>query len=184
MRSQPMTRALLAVAAAAVLAPLAAQAQVVREDGVKSIAGVVSQTAPSAGWTFKSNGGEILFASIDGDIYKESVAHEHAAVAAAGGGGDGEEGGPGLFRLVVLDQSGNPVCTARRPSPPPGWQRDPRMACVLKTAQTYRVQVELVTGEHATADAYPFLLNLSLRKIARTGTNVQSAIAASQAGSF
>lgn len=28
----------------------------------------------------------------------------------------------------------------------------------------------------------PLLLNLSLRKIARTGTNVQSAIAASQSG--
>jgi hypothetical protein len=178
-----MTRALLAVAAAALLAPLAAQAQVVREDGVKSIAGVVSLAASSAAWTFKSSGGEILFATLDADIYKESVEHEHATAAAAAAENE-EEGGPGMFRLVVLDQSGNPVCTARRPTPPPGWQRDPRMACVLSSAQTYSVRVELVAGERVTAKPYPFLLNLSLRKIAKSGTNVQSAIAASATGSF
>jgi hypothetical protein len=178
-----MTRALLGLAAAAVLTP-AAQAQVVREDGVKSIAGVVSLAANSAEWTFRSGGGEILFASIDGDLYKESVEHQHTGVAAAAAEEEEEEGGPGLFRLAVIDQSGNPVCTARRPTPPPGWQRDPRMACILTTAQTYRVRVELVVGEHVTAAAYPFLLNLSLRTIARTGTNVQSAFATSQAAPF
>jgi len=31
---------------------------------------------------------------------------------------------------------------------------------------------------------YPFLLNFSLRKIAPSGTNVQSAVAASSAGGF
>ena len=169
------------VAAAGMLAAPALQAQVVREDGVKSIAGVATRAAGGVEWTFRSAGGEILFASIDGDIYKESVATDHAASAP---GEDDEEGGPGLFSLQVLDPAGNVVCAARRPTPPPGWQRDPRMACVLATAQVYRVRVQLIEGDHLTAPSYPFLLNLSLRTIARPGTDVQKAIAASQTGSF
>ncbi len=175
-----MARALLGAVATAVLSPQAVHAQVVREDGAKSIAGVVSRAAEAAEWTFKSAGGEILFASIDGDVYKQSIEHEHAVGTTA----VEDDGGPGLFRLKVTDQYGAVVCAASRPAPPPGWQRDPRMACILKTAQNYRVRVELILGEHVTAESYPFLLNLSLRKIARTGTNVQSAIATSQAAPF
>lgn len=182
MRSSTMG-VLLSAALAGLLAAPALQAQVVREDGVKSIAGVVARAEGGAEWTFRSAGGEILFASIDGDIYKAAVEHDHTLSAAAGEGEE-EEGGPGLFLLQVLDPAGKVVCAARRPAPPPGWQRDPRMACVLTTAQSYRVRVELVEGEHVTAESYPFLLNLSLRKIARSGTSVQKAIAASQAGSF
>ena len=66
--------------------------------------------------------------------------------------------------------------------------RDPRMACVLPTLRTaalYRLQVELAnpSGEVVQA-AYPFVLNLSLRRIAPTGTNIQSAVATSSAGGF
>jgi hypothetical protein len=184
-----------AVIVAAGLQPLVTHAQLMREDGVKSIASVL-YTSPGlpaqAEWTFKSAGGEILFASLDADIYRVFSEHaETAATAAAdtGGGCSGEdEGGPGLFRLKVLDAYNRVVCSASKPAPPPGWMRDPRMACVLptlKAAATYRVRVELANpkGEMIQA-SYPFVLNLSLRKIASTGINIQSAIAASSSGGF
>ena len=173
--------------------PIEAPAQVVREDGVKSIAGVLSTQAggaDSAEWLFRSGGGEILFASVDGDIYRRAT--EHTRILASGGPAaaveDGTDSGPGLFRLRVVDRLGQTVCIAERPAPPPGWQRDPRMACVLPgqaTPVAYRIRVELIrSSEHAMAPEYPFLLNLSLRRIARPGTNVQSAIAAGNAGAF
>lgn len=195
MRTRPMmTRALLAGVVAAVLAPLAAQAQVVREDGVKSIAGLLYTQGPQAGgvaeWSFKSAGGEILFASLDADIYRITSSHTEGVTTTASstGGEDEGEGGPGLFKLKVLDARGQVLCQATRPAPPPGWQRDPRMACVLPAARTqanYVVRVELANpkGELVQA-AYPFLLNISLRKIAPTGTNIQAAIAASGTGGF
>lgn len=190
---------LMAIAAVLVCAtPISASAQVVREDGAKSIAGVLYTIGPRAGaaseWTFKSAGGEILFASLDADIYRV-MAHgeEHTttatAAADAGGGCSGEgEGGPGLFKLKVLDAYGQVLCEATRPAPPPGWQRDPRLACILpalKSQATYTIRVELANPKgEMVPPAYPFLLNISLRKIAPSGTNIQSAIAASSAGGF
>lgn len=188
----------VAAMAVACARPAASGAQVVREDGVKSIAGVLYTTGPRAGaaseWTFKSAGGEILFASLDADIYRV-MAHgeEHAAslsaAADAGGGCSGEdEGGAGLFKLKVLDAYGQVLCAASRPAPPPGWQRDPRLACVLPATAapvTYTIRVELANPKgELVPPAYPLLLNLSLRKIAKSGTNIQAAIAASSAGGF
>jgi hypothetical protein len=176
-----------AVALAAVAAlPVAGNAQVVREDGVKSIAGVLYTQGPQSGgasqWSFKSAGGEILFASLDADIYRMAGSHSETAAAAS----EEEEGGPGLFKLRVLDAYGQTLCMATRTSPPPGWQRDPRMACLLPATgvvASYVVRVELANPKgELVQPAYPFLLNLSLRKIAPTGTNIQSAIAASGSG--
>ena len=172
--------------------PPAAQAQVVREDGVKSIAGVLYTTPGQpmqAEWTFKSNGGQILFATLDADIYRVFSEHEgHTAVApaaAAGSAGSEDEGGPGLFKLKVLDSYGLQVlCSASRPAPPPGWMRDARLACVMNAPGTYRLRVELNPASELVQSSYPFLLNLSLRKIAPTGTNIQAAIAASSSGGF
>jgi hypothetical protein len=116
--------------------------------------------------------------------------HTTTATAAAdtGGGCSGEEGGPGLFKLKVLDALDQVLCAASRPAPPPGWQRDPRVACVLPTTPvqaTYKISVELANPKgEMVQPAYPFLLNISLRKIAKSGTNIQSAIAASSAGGF
>jgi hypothetical protein len=167
--------------------------QVVREDGAKSIAGVLSpaeSATPSAEWTFKSAGGEVLFATLDADIYRVQTDHHEEITAAAEEepGGCGGEGGPGLFKLTVLDAAGAVLCSASRPAPPPGWQRDPRLACnlpVTKGQVMYRLRVELAkTGEEPTQVAYPFLLNVSLRRIAPTGVNIQEAFAASGSGGF
>ena len=173
--------------------PVAADAQVVREDGAKSIAGVLSMSgATSAEWTFKSAGGEILFASLDGDIYRKSAhGSEHSVTAAAEpGGGCSDEGGPSAFKIQVVKDYGDAgvLCEASRPAPPPGWQRDPRLACELpkmRSPASYKVRVVFVEPEDATPGAtYPFLLNLSLRKIAPSGTNIQSAFATSGASGF
>jgi hypothetical protein len=189
---------LTAIAAALLCAlPLGVDAQVVREDGAKSIAGVLYTIGPRAGgaseWTFKSAGGDILFASLDADIYRV-MAHgeEHTttvtAAADTGGGCSGEEGGPGLFKLKVLDAYKQVLCEATRPAPPPGWQRDPRLACVMpttKTQATYTIRVELANPKgEMVQPMYPFILNISLRKIAPSGTNIQSAIATSSTGGF
>ena len=190
-----------AVAALAVACawPLGSAAQVVREDGVKSIAGVLVPTGSSlmpayVEWTFKSAGGEVLFASLDADIYRKFGEEGHATMAApsTGGGSSGgeEDGGPWLFTLFVRDQYGADLCKANRPAPPPGWQRDPRMACVLPASPTlaqltYTIRVELnPPAGHQGQASYPFLLNVSLRKIAKSGTNIQSAIATSGTNGF
>jgi hypothetical protein len=170
-------------------------AQVVREDGAKSIAGVLHTVAAPqvamAEWTFKSAGGEVMFASLDADIYRIQSEHGDTVAVAAEeepGGCSGEEGGPGLFKLKVLDASGAVLCSASRPAPPPGWQRDPRLACALpvtKGQATYRLRVELVNPEgELTQPFYPFLLNVSLRRIAPSGVNIQEAFAWSGSGGF
>ncbi len=173
--------------------PVAANAQVVREDGAKSIAGVLSMNgATSAEWTFKSAGGEILFASLDGDIYRKSAhGSEHTVTAAAAAGeGCSDEGGPSAFKIQVVKAYGDAgvLCEASRPAPPPGWQRDPRLACelpMMRSQAMYKVRVVFVQPEDASPGAtYPFLLNISLRKVAPSGTTIQSAFAASSAGGF
>jgi hypothetical protein len=179
-----------ALVLAGVCLPMAAQSQVVREDGVKSIAGVfytASGQPTQAEWTFRSTGGQIVFASLDADIYREFSEHGEEVAVAADGDACSDEGGPGLFRLKVFDAYGTePICSASRPAPPPGWMRDARLACVMNTPGVYRLRVEFNPpheGEQLQ-DSYPFLLNISLRNIAPTGTNIQSAIATSSAGGF
>ena len=177
---------MMAVLLGACLVSGLGQAQVVREDGASSIAGVLDTAKPQVSWTFRSAGSEILFASLDADIYRIMAAHEGETTAAAepGGGCGGEdEGGPGLFKLKVLDSTGTVLCSASRPAPPPGWQRDPRLACelpVTKGQVEYTLRVELANpkGEQMQP-SYPFLLNVSLRGIAPSGGNIQSAIAQS-----
>lgn len=167
------------------------QAQVVREDNVKSIAGVLYNEVGlqrSVEWLFSSSGGEIMFASLDADIYRKFSEHGETTVTAAtetGGGCSGEDGGPGLFRLTLLDQYDQVICSASRPAPPPGWMRDPRFACLLPVATRpvlYKIRIELAnsTGEMVQT-SYPFLLNISMRKVVASGTNIQSTIDANVA---
>lgn len=168
---------------------LPADAQVVRENGAKSIAGVLytlpSPQVASAEWTFLTSGPMVLFADLDAEIYRNKTGHDHLTVPDAVTGAactDGEDdGGLGLFRLLVIDPNGNVVCTAERPAPPPGWQRDPRMACYLpplttRQTPTYRLRVEMKAPEGELGQPYyPFLLNVSLRRIASTGTDISTA---------
>jgi len=55
----------------------------------------------------------------------------------------------------------------------------------MRTRATYRIRVEFAnpSGE-TTQPYYPFLLKVSLRRIAPSGTNIQTAVAASSAGGF
>ena len=169
------------LAALGCVVSMTAQAQVVREDDVQSFAGVLYNEVGmprSVEWTFSSSGGEIMFASLDADIYRQFSEHGETtvtAVADTGGGcsGDDAGGGPFLFRLKLLDKWDNVICSASRPAPPPGWMRDPRFACLLASADTYKIRVELAnpTGEMVQT-SYPFLLNISMRKIVKSGTHL------------
>lgn len=175
------------------IATLPTNAQVVREEGAKPIVGVLfTVPAPQrsfAQWTFKSAGGEVLFASLDADIYRiQTEHHETLLVPPSAASGEEEEGGPGLFRLKVIDGQGVEICSASRPAPPPGWQRDPRLACVMpmtRTQATYALRVELANPEGEILQPYyPFLLNVSIRGIAPNGVNIQEAFARSGTGGF
>jgi len=66
-------------------------AQVVREDGVRSIAGAVGNGVGYAEWTFQSAGGEVLFASLDAFIYEKRRGGDDGHMPPDAG--TGEEGG-------------------------------------------------------------------------------------------
>jgi hypothetical protein len=114
------------------------------------------------------------------------------AAAEEGGGGCGGEDTRGLFCIQVLDPLSSVVCQATRPAPPPGWQLDPRLACVMPPSVTpveYTIRVSAAGAEGtcgspanpvATAKVLPFLLNISLRSVAPPGTGIQQAVAASR----
>lgn len=172
------------------------QAQVVREEGVKSVAGILGGAyATEALWTVKSGGSEVIFASLDAEIYRTGAHHEEesepSATADEGNGGCGDEGGPGRFCLQVIDSSGTVICQATRPAPPPGWQRDPRLACALPEISgqaTYTIRVSLTGPEGSctlpslpisSPTEHPFLLNVSVRRVARSGVSIQEAVAQS-----
>lgn len=154
------------------------------EDARKSIAGVlIPGEQETVEWTFKSSGGDILFASIDAEIYRAKTDEHETTITAAEEGGCEDEGGPGLFYIEVIDQDNAVLCRADKPAPPPGWMRDPRMACKLpptKVQTTYTLRVGLkAPTEEEPQEYYPFALNVSLRGIAPVGGNIQSAISQS-----
>ena len=183
-------RQVVGAALVAVLASIPVYAQVVREDGQKSIAGAIGGTHPrTASWTFKSPGGEILFASLDAEIYRKSEHHEDHLIAAAAEESCSDEAS--RFCLQVIDSSQNVICEVSRPAPPPGWQIDPRMACVIpekSASATYSIRVSATSPEGAcspsalappVASTRPFLLNVSLRRVAPSGTSIHQAVAQS-----
>ena len=177
-----------------------AAAQVVRESGTSSLAGVLYTPAEPMSWKISSRGGEILFASLSADIYRPMAGHDHeeggetaeeSPTEHEGGGcSDDSGGGPFKFYIKVLDPAGDVLCSASRPAPPPGWQRDPRLACVIPSTRwsaRYTIEVGLkLNEEHAgvaasdSATPRPFLLDLSLRPIAPSGEFVQPAILESE----
>jgi hypothetical protein len=174
-----------------------AATQVVRESDTSTLAGVLYTPSEPVSWSMGSRGGEILFASLSADIYRAMSSHDHEeGVEAAeeppsdhegGGCSDESGGGPFKFYIKVLDPAGDVICSANRPAPPPGWQRDPRLACILPATRwtvLYTVEVGLkVNEEHEASEGtaeelvpYPFLLDLSLRRIAPNGALIQPAI--------
>jgi len=172
-----------------------ALSQVVREEGARSIAGLL--TGAFDDFRFASSGGEILFADLDAYIFQNNgrgMGHE-AAVAedpTHGSGGTGCAGGdgPGGFCLQVLNEWGELVCWADRPVSP-GWMRDPSMACPIPRSVggpvTYTLRVSLrgeaegacadTVNYHAPKDPtkrHPYLLNVSVRTIAPEGSLMQA----------
>jgi len=162
---------------------------VIREDGVHSVAGTLggSEARAYADYSFSSSGGEIVFASIDAMTYQSSGrnAEEHPAGLITPSAAEGEEGacedesGDQLC-LQIVDSLGEVLCWAERPKNP-GWQRDPRLVCILPTVrskpETYSLRVAL--ADQSCADLVypgapqdrliPYLLNVSLRRIAPEG---------------
>jgi hypothetical protein len=174
-----------------------AAGQVVRESGVSSIAGILFAPEQPASWRVRSAGGEILFASLSADVYRAQTEHdegyETATEEEGGGCSDEDAGSPFKFYVEVADSRGDILCKATRPAPPPGWQRDPRLACVLPPSSVqlvYTITVGLEPSDHAeeqphamsdaTPEPHPFLLDVSLRRIAETGTLIQPAVAQSR----
>lgn len=96
------------------------------------------------------------------------------------------------FCVQVIDATGAVVCQATRPVPPPGWQRDPRLACVLPQTigqATYAIRVSLAGPEGsctqlgqtaASGKLHPFVVNVSVRRVPASGVSVQQAIAISE----
>ena len=142
----------------AVLAMLSmpASAQVTRESGTKSVAGVLhSSYNTQDSFGFFSQGGEILFADVDSDIFQmhgrmggthDDTSHTDTHTDEGGppeepgpgehedheeGDGCADSGGPGGLCLQVYDRAmGEVICHAGRPMRP-GWQRDPALVCPL-----------------------------------------------------
>lgn len=170
-----------------------ASAQVIREEGVKTIAGVVGQVDDAYDdYTFVSSGDEILVVSIDSQVYdKRGGEHPEGVTGTAeeGGGCDDGDMGPGGLCLQLLDSNGDVIQAVGRPYLP-GWQRDPRLIALIpftNKQQTYTVRVAL--ADEACGDLVypvatgttvrPYLLNASLRKIAPEGAS-GPAVAASR----
>lgn len=163
-------------------------AQVVRETDVSSIGALL--TGSYDDYTFKSSGGEILFADIDRAIYqiqgRGAHDHEEEAEPHEPGGEEGgcSDGGPSLLCLQVLNEFDELLCWADRPRNP-GWQTDPRLACPIeamgRSEKTYTLRVSMRSeGENTCGDkVYPappaqgsiaYLLNVSLRRAAQDGS--------------
>jgi hypothetical protein len=154
------------------------EAQITREEGIKSIARVLDGQTDD--FTFKSSGNELLLADVDGTFYQSQGAGEHEEENIVPEPTPCEDGGPAKYCLQVLNSTtGEIICWATKPKQP-GWQRDPALGCVLPTTlvkEEYKLRVSLADeacGDHV----YPFpdaaqvnfyLLNYSLRKLAQEG---------------
>ena len=166
---------------------LPAGAQMSREAGISSVAGVLTGPVASLYWTFTTyHPGEIMFITVDGEMYKTMGAHTHEETTAEAEPTDhGEEGGPGRFYIDVQNAATlESICYAARPAPPPGWMRDPRLACVIANPGTYRLVVGLVAHEEGEGTGegkkFPFVANISLRAPAPSGQTLPMAIVSSK----
>lgn len=179
---------LIAIACLLGMLVATSQAQLTRDAGAASVAGILQKSIDdSDDYEFESRGNQVLFVDLDADIYINREPHDsHDTVASAeaeASGGfttthddEGEEGGcagggNGRFLLEVLTFGGNQVCLASKPARP-GWDTDPRLACLLPHPGDYLLRVTLVgMGGHqdetvGAGKIYPYLLNVSLRDLA------------------
>lgn len=172
-----------------------AGAQMVRESDAASVAGTLQKGIDNDDeYEVRSTGNQLLIVDLDAEVYivrEEHTDHTDVASAMAGGctddgcsdSGEGDEGcgggGPGGFVLEVLDANRVSLCFAARPTKP-GWDTDPRLACLLPERGTYFLIVAFATTEpHETAlteeqpkPVHPYLLNVSLRDLAEDGNGL------------
>jgi hypothetical protein len=158
------------------------QAQVVRENGVSSIAGTLTSIDVSDEFEFNAQAGDVAFVDIDADVYElVGRSDDHHEMASSPDDEPGHEcGGPGGLILEIIDEADEVVCWADRPNRP-GWQRDAALYCPLAAPGTYRIRIGL--AEHDSHDhaallteseelgegVVPYLLNVSLRAEAPEG---------------
>ncbi|PLX73742.1 MAG: hypothetical protein C0614_12660 [Desulfuromonas sp.] len=157
------------------------QAQLTRESGASSIAGTLQKTVDDADdYLLHSDGQQILFIDLDAAVYinrethtghdtaPETVATDSTGETTHEEGGCG--GGPAEFALELFDLGEELICQAGKPKAP-GWDTDPRMACVIENPGDYILRVRFASSEgHADTQTgipkvHPYLLNLSLRKL-------------------
>lgn len=145
-------------------------------DGFYSIAGVLNESNfYSNGFTFKSKGGEILFVAVDALLFRGQADEGGHDEGEGEDGGCSGGGGSAAVVVEVLDRTNNAICRATRPRSP-GWQRDPRLACILPyqgKMETFTLRISFRTGEGGSdsfEEDLPYLLNYSLRGIATEGS--------------
>lgn len=189
----------LATLACTVAALLATPAigQVVPDFDTLSLAGTLdAYWNPADDYSFSSRGDEVLFATVDSELFqvrgrRDGDHEEGGGMPPDTGGGEHEEGddcaddedSQGALCLQLFDAAGAMLCWADRPLRP-GWQRDPSLACPLPSgrglaAYTLRIGLKAdgcgpgAAGETvvATDDGFvtPYVLNWSLRRVATDG---------------
>jgi hypothetical protein len=171
------------VAVPTLLVPHTVEAQVTRESGVSSLAGVLTSDDTSDQYKFTAKAGDILHADIDSDVYEMVGREDHHELAVVPGPDDGHDdgcGGPGGLVLEVVDAAGDVVCWADRPNRP-GWQRDAAVHCPLVDSGTYWLRIglsehdphehaaELTSSESLGEGLVPYIMNVSLRAEAPEG---------------
>jgi len=174
---------------------LAAGAQVVREEA-RSRSPVNSTRSRRRRWRSRngrsgSAGGEVLFASLDADIYRSWGPPRGRRDRDEVGKKDGwrlqRRRRAGLFRLKVLD-AGATSCAPLPPGASAGVARDPRLAMhPPDLAQPGGLPAARGAGLRRRGGRGPFPTlpaHVSIRAIAPSGVNIQEAFARSGAGGF
>lgn len=167
--------------------PFTAQSQMTRESGVSTIAGSLQKTVDDFDdYLVEARGEQVLVVDLDAGAFinksshsGEEPGHDSVTTSVAADETSHEEGGcggPGGFTLEVLNADLDVVCTAEKPKSP-GWEADPRMACLLSERGDYILRVRFATlGGHdepqGSPKVHPYLLNVSLRELAPDGPYV------------
>lgn len=185
-----------------------AEGQVVREQDTISVAGLLEGAGDVNSYWFEGREGQILYASIDSSIYQnhgrkpshdsgddcgdESTEDQTVGESCdidseggscshddSGGGCSGSDAGSLHIKLELINSEGAKVCHAGRPNYP-GWQRDPRLICVIDVEDTYTLKVLVGGMGEASVDVegaptseqvqIPYLLNVSLRDVVNGGS--------------
>ncbi len=173
------------VLATAGLFGVSIQAQVVRESGVGSVAGVLNKLSDfTTEYTVRADGNQLLIADLDAELFRTpgGCGGEETSTATETGedtcGCEDTETGPHGFYIEIYND-GEKICSAGRPTRP-GWERDPRLVCILENEATYTVIIRFVPKGENPPEKVPFLLNVTLRGIAPGGADLKESLLVSK----